>query len=391
MPHRLSKSVIGALGIAMLLAAFSGAGAAHASTPPVGLTVTTPYPTVDTQPGSSVTFDLSVVSPIIESVDVSVDGLPDGWKATVRGGGFVVHAVTTSPDTPPKTSLELDVPPDAAPGSYAITVVAAGQSGTAHTAITLNIAEQVDNAIEVTADFPSLSGGPDGDFTYALTITNNTPEQQTFTFQPTSPQGWTVTASPTAEARAATVTIDAGKTGQVQVKATPPTTAKEGSYDIQVAVAAANGATGAITLTAEVTGTPQLALTTSDQRLDTTGKADSEKRVPLIVSNTGTAELDNVQLAGTAPSGWEISFDPKTIASVKPGDTAQATAIIKPSSNAVAGDYAMTVRASAGSESSNIDLRFALKSSRTIGVIAVVVILAAIGALVGVFVRFGRR
>ena len=392
MPHRLSKSVIGALGIAMLLAAFSGAGAAHASaTPPVGLTVTTPYPTVDTQPGSSVTFDLSVVSPIIESVDVSVDGLPDGWKATVRGGGFVVHAVTTSPDTPPKTSLELDVPPDAAPGSYAITVVAAGQSGTAHTAITLNIAEQVDNAIEVTADFPSLSGGPDGDFTYALTITNNTPEQQTFTFQPTSPQGWTVTASPTAEARAATVTIDAGKTGQVQVKAAPPTTAKEGSYDIQVAVAAANGATGAITLTAEVTGTPQLALTTSDQRLDTTGKADSEKRVPLIVSNTGTAELDNVQLAGTAPSGWEISFDPKTIASVKPGDTAQATAIIKPSSNAVAGDYAMTVRASAGSESSNIDLRFALKSSRTIGVIAVVVILAAIGALVGVFVRFGRR
>ena len=187
------------------------------------------------------------------------------------------------------------------------------------------------------------------------------------------------------------MTIDAGKTGQVQVKAAPPTTAKEGSYDIQVAVAAANGATGAITLTAEVTGTPQLALTTSDQRLDTTGKADSEKRVPLIVSNTGTAELDNVQLAGTAPSGWEISFDPKTIASVKPGDTAQATAIIKPSSNAVAGDYAMTVRASAGSESSNIDLRFALKSSRTIGVIAVVVILAALGALVGVFVRFGRR
>ena len=104
MPHRLSKSVIGALGIAMVLAAFSGAGAAHASaTPPVGLTVTTPYPTVDTQPGSSVTFDLSVVSPIIESVDVSVDGLPDGWKATVRGGGFVVHAVTTSPDTPPNS------------------------------------------------------------------------------------------------------------------------------------------------------------------------------------------------------------------------------------------------------------------------------------------------
>ncbi|MBI5088740.1 MAG: ABC transporter substrate-binding protein, partial [Actinobacteria bacterium] len=157
------------------------------------------------------------------------------------------------------------------------------------------------------------------------------------------------------------------------------------------AVAAANGATGSIQLTAEVTGTPKLDLTTSDQRLDTSGKANSEKRVPLIVSNSGTAELDQVQLAGTAPTGWEISFEPKTIDTVRPGDTAQVTAIIKPSKDAVAGDYAMTIRASAGSQSSNIDLRFAVKSSRTIGVIAIIVIVVAIGALVGVFVRFGRR
>ena len=67
------------------------------------------------------------------------------------------------------------------------------------------------------------------------------------------------------------------------------------------------------------------------------------------------------------------------------------TAIIKPGKNAVAGDYAMTIRASAGSQSSSIDVRFAVKSSRTIGVVAIVVIIIAIGALVGVFVRFGRR
>jgi uncharacterized membrane protein len=144
-------------------------------------------------------------------------------------------------------------------------------------------------------------------------------------------------------------------------------------------------------LTAKVTGTPKLDLTTSDQRLDTSGKANSEKRVPLIVSNSGTAELTDVQLAGTAPTGWDISFDPKTVASVKPGETAQVTAIIKPKTDAVAGDYAMTIRASAGSNSSNIDLRFALKGSRTIGFFAIVVIIAAVAALVGVFMRFGRR
>jgi uncharacterized membrane protein len=38
-----------------------------------------------------------------------------------------------------------------------------------------------------------------------------------------------------------------------------------------------------------------------------------------------------------------------------------------------------------------MDLRFTLKGSRTIGVVAIVVIIAAIAALIGVFVRFGRR
>jgi uncharacterized membrane protein len=381
------------VGVALLLAVMAGgAGQAVAeTTPPAALTVTTPFPSIDTQPGSSVTLDLSVSSPTVESVQLAIEGLPDGWKATLRGGGFVVHGVTTNPDTPPKATLELDIPPDAAPGSYPFTVRGTGQTGSSSTEITVNIAEQVDNAIEVTADFPSLSGAPDSDFTYSLTITNNTPEEQTFTFSPTGPQGWTVTANPTAEARAATVTIDAGGNSQVQVKATPPATAEEGTYPIKVAVAAANGATGSIDLTAEVTGTAKLALTTSDQRLDTSGKANAEKRVPLIVSNSGTAELDQVQLAGTAPTGWEISFEPKTVASVRPGDTAQVTAIIKPGKDAVAGDYAMTIRASAGSQSSSIDLRFAVKGSRTIGVVAIIVIVVAIGALVGVFVRFGRR
>ena len=42
------------------------------------------------------------------------------------------------------------------------------------------------------------------------------------------------------------------------------------------------------------------------------------------------------------------------------------TAVITPAKNAVAGDYAITVRSSAGSESSNVDLRFALKGSRVV-------------------------
>ena len=51
----------------------------------------------------------------------------------------------------------------------------------------------------------------------------------------------------------------------------------------------------------------------------------------------------------------------------------------------------MTVRASAGSQSSNLDLRYTLEGSRTLGFVAIGVIIAAFVALAGVFVKFGRR
>ncbi len=365
-----------------------GPALAHADGP---LTISTPYPTIDTQPGSTVKLDVNVAATSTSAVDLSLGGLPDGWKATMRGGGFVIHSVTAAPDTAAKATLEIDVAPDAAPGSYPMTITGTAPEASAAVNVTLDVAAEVDNGIQIAADFPSLKGEPSTAFSYTLTVTNNTPEEQTFTFDPTGPEGWTVSASPSAEANAQTVTIDAGGNSTVKVTATPPDSAQSGTYPIDVGVTAANGATGKIELTAEVTGSPKLTLQTADQRLDVSGRSNSEKRIPMIVSNTGTAPLQDVKLAGTAPTGWDVSFDPQTVPDVKPNETAQVTAIVKPSKDAVAGDYAITVRSSAGSESSNVDLRYTLQGSRTLGFVAIGVIVIAFAALAGVFIKFGRR
>jgi uncharacterized membrane protein len=364
-------------------------GTAHADD---SLTVTTPYPAVETQPGSTVKFDITLVSATPDPVQLKVDGTEDGWTTTLRGGGFVVHEVTAEPDNGAKATLEVDVPPSAKPGNHDLTLVATDATGaTRSLGLELVVAEQVDNGIALTADFPSLSGDPGGSFSYTLTVDNETPIEQTFTFDPSGPQGWTVTASPTAEAKAQTLTIEAGATSDLKVTATAPDSAEEGQYPIDISVVGANGASGTLTLEADVVGTPKLAISTADQRLDVTGPSNKEHRIPMIVSNTGTAELDSVKLAGTAPTGWDVSFDPQTVDAVQPGETAQVTAIVTPSSDAVAGDYAMTVRASAGSLSQNVDLRYTLEGSKTLGVIAVGVIALAFIALAGVFVKFGRR
>ena len=356
-----------------------------------GLTISTPYPSVAAQPGSTVEFDVSVTAGIVEPVDLEVADVPDGWSTTMRGGGFVVQSVTASPDTSGEVTLEVTVPPDADAGTYPLVLAASDGADRRELIITLVVQEQVDAGIGLTADFPSLRGEPGSAFSYTLTITNNTPEEETFTFAPQGPQGWTVTASPTAEAQAATVTIEAGGTSTVTVTATPPDTAAEGAYPIDVAVTAASGASGTISLTAEVTGTPQLTLATADQRLDVSVGAGDQKRLSMVIANTGTAALEDVKFAATAPTGWEVSFEPDTIENVRPNETAQVTAVISPAEDAVAGDYAIAVRSSAGSDSSEMELRFSLEGSRTLGVIAIAVIVAVIALLAGVFIRFGRR
>ncbi|HWM20595.1 MAG TPA: NEW3 domain-containing protein [Ilumatobacteraceae bacterium] len=385
--RRPARRIGAALAIVVLIVATRGASA---SADPA-LTISTPYPSVAAQPGSTVEFDVSVSAGIIEPVDLEIAEVPDGWSTTMRGGGFVVQSVTAAPDTPGEVTLEVTVPPDADAGNYPLVLAASDGADRRELIITLVVQEQVDAGIGLTADFPSLRGDPGSAFSYTLTITNNTPEEETFTFAPQGPQGWTVTASPTAEAQAATVTIEAGGTSTVTVTATPPDTAAEGDYPIDVAVTAASGASGTISLTAQVTGTPELTLATADQRLDVSGGAGDQKRLSMMIANTGTAALEDVKFAATAPTGWEVSFEPDTIENVRPNETAQVTAVISPAEDAVAGDYAIAVRSSAGSDSSEMELRFSLEGSRTLGVIAIGVIVAVIALLAGVFLRFGRR
>jgi uncharacterized membrane protein len=388
-PTMFRTRAAAAVAIAAICVAAPLAAPVHAD---ATLQLTTPYPAIETQPGSTVKLNLSVVSAAPEAVALAIDGMPGGWTSTIRGGGFVIHEITAKPDPGATADLEINVPPDAKPGDYPMTVTATdATAGRSVVSLDLTVAEVVDNGVRLTADFPSLSGDPGGSFAYTLTVDNATPIAQTFTFDPTGPQGWTVTASPTAEANAQTLTVDAGATGSLKVTATSPASVDQGTYPIDVAISSDTGARGTITLQAEVVGTPQLAIGTADQRLDVTGKSNTEERIPLIISNSGSAALEAVKLAGTAPTNWDVSFDPQQIDAVQPGETAQVTAIVKPAPDAVAGDYALTVRSSAGSLSSNVDLRYSLQGSRTLGFVAIGVIAAAFAALAGVFVKFGRR
>ena len=378
-------------GSAVLLLSVMFASIAEAQQADPNVRLTTPYPALLVEPGSDVKLDLNASAPQPERVDLAIDGLPDGWKATLRGGGFVISGLTASPDPPGKAQLELAVPPTAVPGSYPVGVIESAPQGTSRLDLTVAVASQVDSGIALTADFPSLNGGPTDTFSYTLTLTNNTPAQQTFNFTGSGPEGWTVTASPAAESRANTVTVDGGGTSQIKVSATPPANIASGKYQIEVDVTGGNGATGKISLGAEVSGVGTLDAATTDGRLNLSGHSNHTSRETLVVSNTGTAALTAISFSATPPSGWQVTFSPSKLDQVAPGQKTQVVAEIKPAKDAISGDYALPVNVSAGTTAKALDLRYTVKTSRSWGLIGLLVIVAAGLVLFGVVRRLGRR
>ena len=146
---------------------------------------------------------------------------------------------------------------------------------------------------------------------------------------------------------------------------------------MEIDVIAASGARATGKLTAIVTGTPQLVISTTDGQLNASGVAGDTTTETILVTNTGTAPLDGVQFAATPP--------------VAPGETTQVQALIRSDSGAVAGDYVITIRASSGTNSDQIELRYSVNTSGRVGVIAGIVIAAALAVLVTAYRRLGRR
>jgi uncharacterized membrane protein len=111
----------------------------------------------------------------------------------------------------------------------------------------------------------------------------------------------------------------------------------------------------------------------------------------VVITNTGTAPADDVELSGSAPSGWKITFDPKSVEHIAPNENKEVQALITPTEKAIAGDYVTTIRASARGESASTTFRVTVTTSTVWGIAGVGIIGIALLVMVGAVARFGRR
>jgi uncharacterized membrane protein len=389
-------------GAAALLLGLSLAPAALAQGP---LELTTQYPAVTADPGSTVKFDVIAITDVPTRVDLSTTA-PDGWTVRMRGGGSTVSALNTSPSPISQGStttqiaglvtVEVDVPPTVGPSVNHVVVTGRTAAGaTASLSLDLTIETQAPGAVSLTTRFPDLRGSASTVFNYNVLLNNDTNQQLTFSLDALGPTGWTVTAKPAAEQGATTTTVDAGSNSTIQVTVDPPADAVADIYDVKI-IAQGGPEPVELDLTAEITGSYSLALNTSDQRLNASATAGGTSTVDLVITNTGSSPLENVKLTPTPPRNWEVTFDQETIPAIQPGveNSVTVTATIQPPSNAVAGDYQLTIRATTGSDSTaidNIELRVTVDTSPIGLLIGIGVLIVVAAGLFFVFQRYGRR
>lgn len=375
---------------ALLIAVLSSLATPLAAQTVSGLTLTTPYPGLTVEPGDTASFDLLLSAASTTTVDLSVDGVPEGWTASFRGGGFVVNQVTAGTDEAPDLSLNVIIPTGTTDGSFPLTIGADSSGGSASLPIEVVVQGGAGGTVTLTPDYSGVRGPSSDTFTFPVDVRNDTPAEVQLELSAEGPIGWIVEARPQSQSQASALTVDPGATSKITVTANPSATATAGLYDLRV-VARGGGVDAEVPLQVQITGSFSMTLTTPDQRLNADVTAGQPTQFPVVVFNTGSADLVEVSLDAIPPSGWEVTWDTETIATVAAGDFATVNATITPSGEAIAGDYQVTFRASSDDANASMEVRSTVSPSAFGGMVGIGLILLTLAALAWVFRRFGRR
>ena len=345
------------------------------------------------EPGNTVSFDLDITSNAERRVDLAVTSVPDGWTATIRGGGFIVDGVTAGPSGSPDLTLDVEVPDTATDGTYEVSVRASGGGAAVDTLdLGLRVAAAAGGSVTLTTDNPALRDDAESTFPFSLNLENDTPRELTFAMSTESPDaGWIVNATPSGQTQVASFAVAAGASETISVSVDPPDTVAAGTYPITV-TATAGDQSATAELQVEIVGKTDMVLTTPDDRLSANAEAGRQKDLQVVVQNNGTAPIAAVSLSGTAPQGWEVTFDPESVPQVLPDQAQTATVHITPSGSAIAGDYVVTLTArTADGASEAINMRITVDTPWSWGLIGIALILLTLVGLSWVFQRYGRR
>ena len=358
-----------------------------------GLWLTTDFPAMAVRAGETTTVKIKLQNAGLppQRVALTVSGIPQGWKATVLGGGVPVAAAMPATNESVALQLRIEVPANAQKGSQRVALTAKGNEASAELPLDIIIGQSLPARLSLKSKLPSQRGSASTSFEYPITVMNESDKDALVKLAAQAPQGFQTTFTEGfGSQEISSIPIEAGQSKELKVKVQPAGGTPAGDYPLAVS-ASVEGAQSVTQMAIQITGTPKLRITTEDGRLS--GEAEAGKATPLnvIIENSGAAPATAVTLSSSPPGDWKIEIEPNQIPVLAPGQKLPVQAIVTPSSKAIAGDYMATLRANSGSESASADFRLSVTTSTLWGMAGILVIIIALLLSVGAVARFGRR
>jgi uncharacterized membrane protein len=351
------------------------------------ITLYTPYTKVTAPPGESLDYSIDIKNKGTETAtaDLYVTGLPSGWTYQLKKGKWNIKQLSILPGEKKSVSLKINIPYKVRKGTHRITVT----GGDYKLPLYIVVSKQGNYETEFTCKQNNMQGHAKSNFTFSTELKNVTGERQRYALQARAPRGWEVRFKPNYK-QATSVEIEPNQKVNMSIEIKPPYNVKAGTYKIPVA-ALNNNTSSELTLEVVVTGTYEMELTTPTGVLSNHITAGDEKKIKLVVRNTGSSRLENIKLSSSSPRNWEVTFDPKEIKNLEPGKSTEVTATVKAYEKAIAGDYVLKINASTPETNAKAAFRITVETSMLTGWLGLLVILLAIGIIYYLFRKYGRR
>ena len=358
-----------------------------------GIFLLTDYPSISLRPGTSSTVNMRLQNYSLppERFELSVSGAPQGWTVTLVGGGQPVAAVLPATNASVALELRLDTPKDAPMGTTSLTVTAKGASTSVTLPVAVTLVKDLPAKLTLNPQLPELRGNAKTTFEFILAVKNESGKKIVVALSAEAPQNFDATFTEqygSQELNA--LPLDPNQSKDIKLKVRPPGTVGAGKFKV-TAKATAEDTVITTELGLDITGQPKLEISGREGLLSARATAGVETTVPILVTNTGTAPAEEVELTGSGPSGWKIEFNPKTIDRIPQNENKEVQALITPTAKAVAGDYVSTIRAGARGEQASQTFRVAVTTSTLWGIVGAGLIGVALLVMVGAVARFGRR
>ncbi|MCX8182859.1 MAG: NEW3 domain-containing protein [Crenarchaeota archaeon] len=354
--------------------------------------VTSTYPVAQAQLGSTVVFDLIIRNVLSERLTgiISLD-LPAGWTGSiVKIDGSVLYGVSLGSGESVSMRAKIDVPMDAATGSYEIIVLFKTKDFNSSFPLTIIVVKGTPK-LKLRTGTPYVDAYAGGTAVYPIEVENTGNSDGVVSINITGlPSGYNWVMKDSSGSVISKLYVKAGETRKLNMIVSIPPLAEPDVLSI-VLEASTDGSVDRLNLGLGILGWYSVTYVTQNFYCESTAGETIVFQVE--VKNTGYSSLTNLKLdVSDVPSGFTIKVDPSLLSLLKPQENAVFSLTITSDADISAGDYYATLNLKADqSQTVTRSLHIYVKQRGEVVLIGVLIVVVIIGAMLLIYRKYGRR